>query len=79
MQQRRMVVFQYQEKQHHDVDEIASIYHEACRDTRVQAIHSAQQDEKNVYQLEGQTKKKTMGVAKESFFSIFRAYVLVSQ
>jgi hypothetical protein len=31
-----------------DVHEIASVYHEACRGTREQAIHPAQQDANNV-------------------------------
>lgn len=74
----KMVVFEFQKKQHYDVDKIASIYHEACQVARVQAIHSAQQDEKNVYhQRESHTKKKTMGAKKQSLFSMFRTCILV--
>jgi hypothetical protein len=74
----KMVVFK--EQHHYNVDEIATIYHDACRDARVQAIHSAQQDEKSVHQLErSQKRRRFSGVKKQSLFSMFWTSGLVSQ
>jgi hypothetical protein len=79
----KMVVFKWQEEQHNyqNVEEIASIYQAACRYAMVQAIQSAQQDEKNVYpQLAAKSRKRNTlrGMKTQSLFRMFRTSVLVS-